>query len=186
MGRLRRAFTLMELSVVVIILALAFALILPIAENSTPGYRLGGGIRQIGSFMELGHAESIAARKPFAVVYDFGSRTHWMLIPVERPVDGDSEKTQWVLDESDPESRTDPQEMPDNVFFQSIQTADGQGSQGGTVTIQYDGTGDRGSHIVTLGIQTEDGPQLTPLSVKYNSLTRSLTYGNGQLTFYRE
>jgi prepilin-type N-terminal cleavage/methylation domain-containing protein len=186
MTRFQRAFTLMELMAVVIILSLAFALILPIAENSTPAYRLKAGIRTIGSFMESGHAESIASRKPFALVYDFDSSTRWLLLPVERSVDGDSEKKQFVLDETDPEARTQTEYLPENVFFQSIETADGQTSQSGTVTVRFDGSGNRGSHIVTLDIRIEDGAEFQPWSVKYNSLTRSLTYNNGKLSFYKE
>lgn len=186
MRQTRRGFTLMELTVVVVILALVFSLVLPIVENSTPSYRLSAGIRQIGSFMELAHAESVSSRKPYAVVYDFDNNQHWMLIPVERPVDGDPEKTQWVLDQDDPEARTDVEYLPDNVYFQSIQNSEGQTSQGGTVTIQYNSTSGRGSHIITLGVRTDEDAQLDPWSVKYNTLTRSLTYNNGPLSFYKE
>lgn len=176
----------MELTVVTVILALVFALVLPIVESSTPSYRLRSAVRQIGSFMELAHAESVSSRKPYAVVYDFDSSQHYMLIPVERPVDGDPEQTQWVLDPDDPEARTDVETLPEGVFFQSIQNSEGQTSQGGTITIQYNSTSGRGSHIITLGVRTDEDTQLDPWSVKYNTLTRSLTYNNGPLSFYRE
>ncbi|MDF1661659.1 MAG: hypothetical protein P1V97_07790, partial [Planctomycetota bacterium] len=91
-----------------------------------------------------------------------------------------------VLDQDDPEARTDTESLPQDVFFQSIQNSEGQTSEGGTITIQYNSTSGRGSHIITLGVRTDEDQQLNPWSVKYNTLTRSLTYNNGPLSFYKE
>jgi Tfp pilus assembly protein FimT len=190
MRRLRAgaAFTLMELTVVMLIMALTFAIVLPISENATPGFRLESAQRIIGSFIESSHSESVASRRPFGVVYDFDNRAFWTLIPVEQPIDGDPERTQWVLDPNDEEARTEPDILPDDISFASVETAEGESYTGGQRIIEFDPQGHRGSHAVTLRYVdlSGDGPQLTAVGVKYNVLTRSLVYGDGQLSFYKE
>lgn len=177
----------MELSVVMVILAVTFALILPLAENATPGYRLGSAARIVGSNIASVHGDAVASRRPFAIVYDFDQRQFWIIVPTEQPVDGNPDQTQWVLNENDFEARTPPEDLPRDVIFQSVQTADGQSFQGGQATIRFDSLGNRGSHIVTLGIRDDYGDTggFQPVSVKYNAMTRSLNYG-ANLSFFSE
>lgn len=182
-----RHFTLIELMITVGLMAMAFALILPLAEGSTPTYRLRAAARQVGGAIEVTHSEAVASRRPFAVVYDFNNNTIFTIVPVERPIEGQDDKTQWVLDENDPESYTPPEELPKNVVLESVQTAEGEAFQGGQRIIRFDPGSTRGSHIVTITVRDPEGlVTLQPWSIKYNTMTRSLTYREGSLTFFRE
>ena len=185
--RSTRGFTLMELTVVMIILGLTFAVVLPIATNATPGYRLKSAVRTIGSFAESSHAEAVSSSRPFAVVYDLDNREFWTIVPKQVPVEGNPAQMRWVLDEQDEEQRTPPQELPRDIVFQSVQSAAGEEFRSGQRIIRFDTIGNEGSHIVTVAFQDPDeGTTSQPWSVKYNAMTRSLTYREGAQTFYRE
>jgi len=180
------AFTLIELTVVMMIMALTFSLVIPLSENATPSYRLKSAIRIMGSFIESSQAEAIASRRPYAIGYDFDARTFWTVIPIEREVEGDPDKKHWVLEEDNEETYTPSEVLPQNIRFKAIRQASGQELTRGRHIIVFDKLGTKGSHIVVLGIVEEDGREGDSLAVKYNTMTGSLRYGDANLRFYTE
>lgn len=187
MRRSRRGFTLIELFAVIGILALTFAVVLPLTENSVPSYRLGSAVRNVGGAIDFAASEAVAGRRPYGLIYDFESRSYSFLTPTEVEDENNPEVTRFILDESNEEAYVDPEVLPADVVLVSVQTGDGRVVDSGRILIRFDPLGVRGSHIVILGVRSsEDDASVQPKGVKFNALTRSLNYGDGNLTFYTE
>ena len=79
--RLRRAFTLIELIAVTVIMATIMTAIVPALDSMVPKYRMRSGARNVASMIEQAQAEAVGKRREFTVAYDLDENTYWLVLP---------------------------------------------------------------------------------------------------------
>ena len=77
----RRAFTLIELMAVLVVLTLMLVVVVPAMDNMAPTTRLSSGGRYVAGTIEIAQSEAISQRKEFVVAYDLDNETYWIILP---------------------------------------------------------------------------------------------------------
>jgi prepilin-type N-terminal cleavage/methylation domain-containing protein len=78
-----------------------------------------------------------------------------------------------------------PDTIGEGIQIQAVDLASGSESTSGVVYVNFSSIGNEGSHSVTLQIASQNGFQSTdtPISVRFNALTRTVDYANQKLGF---
>lgn len=82
-NRLRRAFTLIELIAVTVIMATIMAAVVPALDSMVPKYRMRAAARNVASVIEQAQAEAVGKRREFVVAYNLDENTYWLVLPPE-------------------------------------------------------------------------------------------------------
>lgn len=76
-----RAFTLIELSAVVLIITILLVSVIPKLDNMAPSSRLSAGARYVAGTIETAQSEAISQRQEFVIAYDLDRNTYWIILP---------------------------------------------------------------------------------------------------------
>ena len=89
--RSRRAFTLIELIAVTVIMATLMAAVVPALDSMVPKYRMRAGAREVASLIEQAQAEAVGKRREFSVAYDLDENTYWLVLPPQDDEEDDED-----------------------------------------------------------------------------------------------
>lgn len=132
--RASRAFTLVELMMVVIVLSVVAALTIPDIKSAANRARLDSGARRISDLCDLGYRSAVATGRVHALIFE-SDRRYYMLFSEGRqqnPVLGGASSSDSSADPADPNGPPEltpvdtggfGNEMPDGVTIQSVKLA---------------------------------------------------------------
>jgi prepilin-type N-terminal cleavage/methylation domain-containing protein len=173
----QRGFTLLELTMVMAVLAIAVVTVGANIDGLIPGKALQASARDIGTIIEMARGNAASRGRIYAIRYDLEAGTYQLFGPPPREDE-----------EADPEGRNGPgpwglypgirKSLKRGVRFAGIQPMGLDLQQGGELAVRFDPLAIEGSHIVYL--ENDDG-QL--YSVKYNALTGLADYIRGEAVF---
>ncbi len=129
----RRAagLTLIELSVVLVIMGLALALAMPFVGRGMESIRVAAGRRRAVSFLTDAGVRAVNTGKPVLVGYDFASNTF----------------SQTLSGELEPKSSLT---LPEGLRVTRVESPSGEGGEGGEVTLLFYPLGDSSGAIFHL------------------------------------
>ena len=110
--RARRAFTLVELMAVMVIVAIMMVSIIPALDSLLPSYRLRSAARNIAGNIELAQSEAIGQRREFVIEYNLDNQTYRLLIPPQEVYEQSAENADGengqAADPNAPDPNADP------------------------------------------------------------------------------
>lgn len=125
-----RAFTLIELMMVVIVLSVVAALTIPDIKTAANRARLDGGARRIADLCDLGYRSAISTGRVHALIFE-NDRRHYALFAEGQP-QAPGENTDAAAEPADPngppqltpvDTGTFGDEMPEGVLIESVRMA---------------------------------------------------------------
>lgn len=158
--RAPRAFTLVELMMVVIVLSIVAALAIPDLRSASNRARLDGGARRIADLCDLGYRSAVGTGRVHALIFE-GDRRHYALFSEGRPQSPDGDSAGSGDESADPNGPPElspvdtggfGNEMPEGVMIQSVKLAnDVLGNDEGRIRILFfpDGTTEFATIILT-------------------------------------
>ena len=171
-GRRREAgFTLIEVTMVLVIVGIMLAFVLPRVDSMSPKYALRAAARELGATIDSARASAVTTGMTTGILYDLANNRYQLF----GSGNGDDEaygrgpgpRGLWPAGGS--------QTLPGNVRFLSIVRADTPAAQqSGQLAVFFDPLSLDGSHIIVLG--NENGQIF---SVKYNALLSIADYSEG-------
>ncbi len=121
--RRQGGLTLIELSVVLVIMGLALALAMPFVGRGMESVRIAAGRRRVVSFLTDAGVRAVNTGKPVLVGYDFASNTFF----------------QTLSGESKPRSSFT---LPEGLRVTRVESPSGEGGEGGEATLLFFPLGD--------------------------------------------
>ena len=168
-GNQRRAikgFTLIELAVVILIIAVIAAAVAPNLDRLSPKYSLRAAARGIASTIEECRSQSIVKGKTYSLVYDLDNQRYWILMPEKLDEFGEP-----LDDEREP---VVPKKiLPKGIRIEEIITADDTNHSSGEMQFDLSPFGNTGSHVVVVQYQEEDDMRIW---VRTNALLGFTTF----------
>ena len=178
-GDRRRAFTLVELLLVLILLGLIFTFVIPNLSGITPPYRMRSYARKIGAMIEQMRVVSIIRGRLTGIRYTL-SGEDFQFVETVPPA------TPEYPDEPLGERKTLLQhKAPDGVVIREIRLPGGEIVSSGKVNIGFSSNGTTGSHIIILETNVESSNPLL-LALKFNSITGILDYYKHEVEFQHD
>lgn len=167
-----RGFTLIELSLVCVILGLFLVLVVGSLDGLVPSAQIKKAGSDIGNMIEMGRSMAAAKRVNFAVVYDLDADEFWMLVP--KPDRDGNYQTANSGDDGDNEIRQKSfvTQLPQNVKFKDVQLGENFKKENGKVKIEISPLGTASGHIVNLHNE-KTGQQY---AVELNALTALVSF----------
>jgi prepilin-type N-terminal cleavage/methylation domain-containing protein len=164
--QVEKGFTLIELAVVVLIIAVIATAVAPHLDSLSPKYSLRAGAREIASHIEQCRSQSIIEGKTYSLVYDINNNRYWMLLPQEfdeygEPID---DKREPVLPK---------RSLPRGVIIVEIITPDDASHTSGELQFDLSPFGNTGSHIIV--VQYRDDEKMR-IWVRANALLGFTTF----------
>jgi prepilin-type N-terminal cleavage/methylation domain-containing protein len=181
----RRAFTLIELVIVVAMIGVIAAIVLPRLDPFLPARRLKGAARSLSGAISLAYGESVAKNATYRLYLDPQNDRYWV-VEVKK-VEGEEESasasgirigTQFELlqraDGSDRANETltseplfAPTALPDGVHFSSVETGGERGMLASSSQyIEFDPLGNGSPAVIALS--NEDGERVV---IRYDGVT---------------
>ena len=164
----RRAFTFIEIIIVIMVLGLIFALALPNLSPVIPKYRLRSAARQIGQEIENVRLAAITRGYTMGIQYDVdGDSSSYRLIPGP-PTDYPDQP----IDEREPLAR---KELPTGIAILDVRLrGSGISVHDGILDVLFSPTGTTGSHTVTFGVDERR------VTLEFNAITGTVDYFEGE------
>jgi len=168
-SRRRRAFTLIELMVVVAILGLMLFVVLPNLDSMLPGARVGGAARTVASTFEFVRSQSVFSGKPYEVQFNLDENWYQVILPEE------IDNLRWN------ELPTMPsQYLPKGVKIRSIQFATGERKEDGVVKIRFSPFGQFDEFVLHVTEKGQGRGDETLWTVHFNPLTGIAEFYDGE------
>ncbi|TET32893.1 MAG: type II secretion system protein [Planctomycetota bacterium] len=171
----RRGFTLVELTLVTLIISIAFGVIIIRMDNLAPTFRLRKASRLIAAQIRLIQDECALDNRKLFLVYEMSEQQYWIEIP-----ENDAESA-YSFGEGE---RIGVEKMPPGVEIVEVLRPDNDRMLG-QAKIEFTPTGESGSHIVHLRLRGEDYGDEDLLSVKFNSFSGLTSISEGHIEFER-
>jgi len=183
--RVSSGFTLLELVLVVVVVAILFSISVISLRGMTPKYRLRTAARELGSTIEQVRLAAISRGKWLGI--------HYVLDP---PTDAEGSEPppyyQIIAPPPDdfPDQPLDERELldrhalPKAVHFREIVLAGNQTIDDGTIDVLFSPMGNAGSHIVVL-----EGEDDRVMSIKMNCITGLIDFietGNAEFRHFED
>lgn len=177
-----RGYTLIEMSVVLVILGIILFVMIGRVDYLLPKYRVRAGVRELASTLRLARSQAMSTGMPHYVQYDVAKGTYWILAPEPakdpEEMDGLEDTTEnafkqytykWV--------RTMEKQLPDQVVIEKILWSADDPAEGEPVTIEVTPYGSIRRHTVWM-TGTEDGAKFT---ISTNQVTGFVEYQEGHV-----
>ncbi|MHC4660268.1 MAG: pilus assembly FimT family protein [Planctomycetota bacterium] len=170
----RRGFTLVELTLVVMLIAVAFGVTIVKLDNLAPPFRLRKASRMIAAQIRMLQNECILDNRRLFLIYDISERKYWIEIPT------DDSDFAYSFGEGE---KVGEDTLPPGIEFESVLGPENDRIFG-QAKVELSPTGELGSHIVHLKIRDSDRDE-DRLSVKYNSFSGLTSISEGFTEFER-
>jgi prepilin-type N-terminal cleavage/methylation domain-containing protein len=170
----RRGFTLVELTVVVLLIAIAFGVTIVRLDNLAPPFRLRKASRLIAAQIRMLQNECILDNRKLFLIYDISERKYWIEIPA------DDSDFSYGFGEGE---KVGEETLPPGIEFESILGPENDRIFG-QAKVEFSPAGELGSHIVHLKIRNSDRDE-DRISVKYNSFSGLTSISEGFIEFER-
>jgi len=169
----QKGFTLIELTMVVVIIMILAAAVAPNLDKLSPKYSLRAGAREISSTIESARSQSALTSKTYSIVYDIDEQEYWILLPEEVNSFGEltEEERKIVL----PKRR-----LPRGVKLVEVIMADNETNTSGQVQFDFSPFGNTGSHITVVQYGDEEEMRIW---IKTNALLGFTTFHSEELSF---
>ena len=170
-------FTMVELILVLVLLAIIFSFAAPRLSGLSPKYRLRSYGRRVAATIEKTRVAAIVSGKTMGIRYVIDDvEGHACMIVPPAPPDYPEQPVE------EREAFT-PDPVPTGVRIRSIVIPGSGAFTNGTVTIAFSAAGTTGSHIVILEVQVPGNEVPNVLALKYNSISGILDYYNEEVEF---
>jgi len=168
-------FTLIELTVVLVIIAMLFSMVLPNLEGLSPTFQLRALGRSMGSTMEQAQSEAIVQGGKFGIRYDLDKKKYGLLLPLNYMQD----------DKDSGASNTEREilrvfELEEGLKINAIILPDGKRITTGQKDIDLSSLGAVGSHIVE--IENSDNKKMW---IKFNGFTGIVSLSETEIAFHK-
>ena len=171
--RTDNGFTLIELAVVILIIAVIATAVAPNLDSLSPKYSLRAGAREIASTIEECRSQSIVKGKTYSLVYDLDNQRYWILMPENLDEYGEP-----LDDEREPV--IPKKTLPTGVTIAEIITADDNSHSSGEIQLDLSPFGNTGSHIVVVQYKDEEEMRIW---VRTNALLGFTTFHYDEVGF---
>ncbi len=172
MHNLRRGFTLIELTVVIVIIGVMITLVAVNVESLIPTEKIKADARNIGGVLQMARSQAALYGVNYAVVYDLDKNTFWVLSPrVDKDTVYDAEET------AERRRKSFLTGLSQDVEFKDIQLGAGKNAsrKSGEVHIEITPLGTASGHVVHL-INKKTKQEY---SIELNAITALVSYYNG-------
>ena len=134
-------YTLIEMSVVLIIIGILLLFTVGRIDNLLPRYRVRSAVRELASEIRLARASAMSTGMPHYLQYDEPNRTYWILAPEKVKQAGDEEEPADTAENAFKDSeykwvRTMERSLPEGVKFEKILWNADQAAEVMPVTIE--------------------------------------------------
>ena len=162
--RSRKAFTLMELVLVMVIIGIIATLVMTRMDGLLPTYRLSGAAAEIAALVELAQSSAVSKGECLGIRYDIEKGRYWIVFPDEEGI---------IKDEvDDEEARIAERSLPKDVRFKDIVFGDDESRENGYVTQRISTLGAISSVMIHLEDSREQELSIEVLAI------------SGQAVFY--
>lgn len=134
-------YTLIEMSVVLVIMGILLMVTVGRVDNLLPRYRVRACVRDIASELRLARASAMTTGMPHYIQYDVPNRTYWILSPEKVAQTGDEEEPADTADNAFREAeykwvKTMERKLPDGVKFEKVMWSAEQTAEQMPVTVE--------------------------------------------------
>jgi prepilin-type N-terminal cleavage/methylation domain-containing protein len=172
--RSERGFTLIEVTMVMVIVGVILAFVIPSLDNISPKYALRAAVRDVASTIDLARGSAAGKGRMHAIRYDLANGVYQLFTPGgsdDEPYgQGPGPWHLWPAGAS--------RQLPRGVRFRAIEPLGARALESGELAVRFDPLSLEGSHIVVL--EGEGGKMW---SVKYNALLGTADFAEGTVQF---
>jgi prepilin-type N-terminal cleavage/methylation domain-containing protein len=134
-------YTLIEMSVVLVIMGILLLVTVGRVDNLLPRYRVRSCVRDIASELRLARASAMTTGMPHYIQYDVPARTYWILSPEKVVQVADEEEAADTAENAFKEAeykwvRTMERKLPDGVKFEKVMWSAEQAAEQMPVTVE--------------------------------------------------
>lgn len=146
-------YTLIELSVVLVIMGVLLLVTVGRIDGLLPRYRVRSCVREIASELRLARASAMSTGMPHYIQYDVPNKTYWILSPEKVNQSGDEEEPADTAENAFKDAeykwvRTMERKLPDGVKFEKIVWSAEQTAEVMPVTVECTPYGSIRSHTI--------------------------------------
>ena len=136
-----RGYTLIEMSVVLVIMGILMLVTIGRVDNLLPRYRVRSCVREIASEIRLARASAMTTGMPHYIQYDVPNRTYWILSPEKVTQATDDVEVADTAENAFKEAeykwvKTMERKLPDNVKFEKVMWSAEQVAEQMPVTVE--------------------------------------------------
>ncbi|MEK7467787.1 MAG: prepilin-type N-terminal cleavage/methylation domain-containing protein [Planctomycetota bacterium] len=134
-------YTLIEMSVVLVIMGILLLVTVGRVDNLLPRYRVRSCVRELASEIRLARASAMTTGMPHYLQYDVPARTYWILSPEKVAQTSDEEEPADTAENAFKEAeykwvRTMERKLPDGVKFEKVMWSAEQVAEQMPVTVE--------------------------------------------------
>lgn len=149
----RGGYTLIELSVVLVIMGVLLFVTVGRIDGLLPRYRVRSCVREIASELRLARASAMSTGMPHYIQYSVKERTYWILAPEKVPQSGDEEEPADTAENAFRDAeykwvRTMERKLPEGVKFEKIAWSAEQAPGTDPVTVECTPYGSVRAHTI--------------------------------------
>jgi len=166
-------FTLLELSLVVVLLSVFTFLTVRSLDNLLPRHRMEAGARDLAATIRTARDQAILTSRKTGIFFDLDKQQFWILLP---PTDGSElvDPTQ----EKFGSNTLSTHQLPEGVLFAGIQPVGGDLQENGGMSIEVSPFGAFSDLVIYLTNEEEK-----ELTLKINGMTGLPEFFNGHIVY---
>ncbi|MDQ7780652.1 MAG: hypothetical protein RDV41_13240 [Planctomycetota bacterium] len=171
-GRASRAgFTLIEITMVGLIMCIIVLAVVITLDNLTPTTRLRAGARDIGGLVRIARSNAIGQKRKLFIVYDVPGGKYFVRIPAPPREVG----TLLALEEEQKDEDILIRRLPEGVKFVDIDKGESSPSRADEILIEVTPYGNVTPHAVHI-LGEMGGDETAEMTIEVNSLTGFVSY----------